>query len=78
MTVVKSIVAGLVSMALGAVLLTLGALITLAAVLSPETNWAIYFVSVALNSPLLWVIEVLFFALGFHWEFRRARLRQSK
>jgi len=77
MNLVKSILAGLVAAALGAVLLTVGASIFFS-VAFYDITVAFDPISVVRNSPVVWALEALFFALGFHWEFRRARVRQSK
>jgi ABC-type Na+ efflux pump permease subunit len=79
MVLLKSILAGLVFLAGAAILLLLGTIVYFATVLAPEAGTAIAFdpVSIAKSSPLLWVLAVLVFLLGFSWECRRAKARQA-
>jgi hypothetical protein len=75
----KSILAGLVFLVGAAILLLLGAIVFFATVLAPEAGTAVGFdpVSFAKSSPLIWMLAVLVFLLGFSWEYRRAKARQA-
>ena len=44
----------------------------------PGTSVGIDIVSVARHSPLVWILAVFAFSLGFYWEYRRLKLRQAK
>jgi len=72
MVLLKSILAGLVFL-VGA------AIVFFTAVLAPEPGTAISFdpVSIAKSSPLIWMLAVLVFFLGFSWEYRRVKARQA-
>jgi uncharacterized protein (DUF58 family) len=78
MVLVKSILAGLFSLIAGAMLLLLIIVASLTARTSPETTVGIDIVSVTRHSPLIWIFAVLVFSLGFHWEYRRLKLRPAK
>jgi uncharacterized BrkB/YihY/UPF0761 family membrane protein len=79
MILLKSLLAGLVFLVGAAILLLLGTLIFFATVLAPEEGEAVGIdpVSVARSSPMIWVLAVLVFVLGFFWEYRRVKARQA-
>jgi hypothetical protein len=78
MLFVKSILVGLLSLIVGAILLLLIIVVSLTARTSPGTTVGIDIASFARSSPLIWIFSVLVFSLGFHWEYRRLKLRQAK
>ncbi len=74
MILIKSIFAGLVFL-LGAAFLSLvGVMIAFAVFVEREegTEVGIDPISVVRNAPILWVVALVVFLLGFFWEFRRA------
>jgi len=80
MNVVKSLLFGLLSIIAVEILL----LVTIAIILAlgiqtsaGRTAVGIDVVSLAKSSPLIWILTVLAFALGVHWEHRRLKLRQA-
>jgi len=78
MIFVKSILAGLVSLIAVGILLLISMVVTLIPLTSPGTTVGIDIVSMARSSPLIWILAVLAFSLGFHWKYRRLKLRQAK
>jgi hypothetical protein len=76
--ILKSILVGVFSLIAGGILLLLIIMVSLAAPTSPGTAVGIDIVSVARSSPLIWIFAVMVFSLGFHWEYRRLKLRQAK
>jgi len=78
MNFLKSTLVGLASLIAGGILLLLIMGASLTARTSPGTTVGIDVVSVARSSPLIWLFAALVFSLGFHWEYRRLRLRQAK
>jgi hypothetical protein len=78
MILVKSVLAGLFLLIGVGILLLLSTVITLTALTSRGTTVGIDVVSVARSSPLIWILAVLTFALGFHWKCRRLKVRQAK
>jgi hypothetical protein len=78
MIFVKRTLAGLFSLiAVGIVLLfSTGLILNILA--PPGTSVGIDIVSVARHSPLVWILAVFAFSLGFYWEYRRLKLRQAK
>jgi hypothetical protein len=80
MNVVKSLLFGMLSLiAVGILpLVTIATILTLGIQTSAgRTAIGIDVVSFAKSSPLVWILTVLAFALGFHWEHRRLKLRQA-
>jgi hypothetical protein len=80
MNVFKSLLFGLLSLIAGEILLlvTIATILTLGIQASAgRTAVGIDVVSFAKSSPLVWILAVLAFALGFHWEHRRLKLRQA-
>ena len=79
MVLLKSILAGLVFLVGAAILLLLGTIVYFTAVLAPEPGTTVAFdpVSIAKSSPLIWMLAVLVFLLGFSWEYRRVKARQA-
>ncbi len=79
MIFVKSVLAGLVSLTLAAILLPSSLLIAFMLLHPPQsgTTASIDVVSVARHLHA-WIIGVLAFALGFGWEYRRVRERKSR
>jgi hypothetical protein len=45
---------------------------------SQGTAAVVSYVSFAISSPLIWILAVLTFALGFQWKYRRLKLRQAR
>jgi hypothetical protein len=78
MVLVKSILAGLFSLIAVEILLLVGIVVTLMPRAAPGTAVGIDIVSLPRASPLIWILAVLAFALGFHWEYRRLKSRQAK
>lgn len=76
MVFAKSILAGLSSLIAVEILLLLT--VSVATITPPGTQVGIDIVSFARSSPLIWILAVLAFALGFHWENRLLKLRQAK
>ena len=74
----KSILAGLLSLIAVGVLLLFSMGVVLSIQAPPGTCVGIDIVVVARHSPLLWILAVLAFSLGFHWESRRLKTRQAK
>ena len=75
MILVKSILAGLVALILTAIVLLVGAVVVLMVRFKPRHGQTIGIdpVGIVVSFPLLWIIAVIAFALGFYWEYRRAR-----
>jgi len=44
----------------------------------PGTQVGFDSVSVVRSSPLVWILAILAFTLGFYWKYRRLKLRQAK
>jgi len=61
------------------ILLFLGDMVFLTIFLAPGKGEAVGIdpVSMVRSSPILWVLALLFFLLGFSWEYRRVRSRQA-
>jgi hypothetical protein len=78
MVFVKSVLAGLFSLIAVGILLLFTAGLILNILAPPGTSVGIDIVSVARHSPLVWILAVLAFALGFDWEYRRLKSRQAK
>ena len=78
MIYLKSTLVALFSLIAGGILLLLVMLASLTPWMRDGATVGIDIVSVARSSPLIWIFAVLVFLLGFHWEFRRLRLRQAK
>jgi hypothetical protein len=78
MVFVRSILAGFISSMLVGILLLLGMVVALIPLSAPGTTVGIDIVSVVRHSPLIWILAVLAFSLGFHWEYRRLKSRQAK
>jgi H+/Cl- antiporter ClcA len=78
MVFVKSILAGLLSLIALGILLFVSVGIILNILAPPGTAVGIDIVSVARHSPPFWILAVLAFSLGFHWEYRQLKLRQAK
>jgi len=76
MVFVKSILAGLLCLIAVEVLLLVT--ISVATITPPGTTVGIDVVSVARHSFPVWILAVLAFSLGFHWEYRRLNLRRAK
>ena len=76
MVFVKSTLAGLLCLIAveALLLLTTG----VATTTPPGTGVGIDVVSLPRASPLYWMLAALAFLLGFHWEYRRLKLRQGK
>jgi len=76
MIYVKSVLAGLVALAVSVYLLPIGFIIFFFFRPPPESEgggevaWDL--VSLFANYPIAWIVVVAIFALGFSWEFRRA------
>jgi len=77
-TYLKSALVALFSLIAGGILLLLIMLASLTPWMRTGATVGLDVVSVARSSPLIWAFVVLVFSLGFHWEFRRLRLRQAK
>jgi len=76
---VKSILVGLILLIAVEILLLLCTVAPLIALMSRGTISGIGInVSLARSSPLIWILAVFAFSLGFHWEYRRLKLRQAK
>ena len=75
MDFVRSILVGL-SLLIGAAILLL-VIIVVTTFSPPGTAVGFDLVSMARHSPSLWILAVLAFSLGFHWEYRRLKLRQA-
>jgi hypothetical protein len=78
MVFVKSILAGLFSLIAAGILLLFSTGLILNILAPAGTQVGIDIVSVARHSPLVWVLAVFAFSLGFYWEYRRLKLRQGK
>jgi len=74
---VKSILAGLLSLVLIAILLLVVLIVRLP---KPEagTQIGIDPVSIFKSSPLYGIAVIIVFALGFYWEYRRLRSREAR
>jgi hypothetical protein len=79
MNFVKSMLSGLLSLIAVEILLLVTVAITFALSIRTPKGAAIGIdvVSFAKSSPLIWILAVLAFALGFHWKYRRLKLRQA-
>ncbi len=79
MIFLKSLLAGLLFLVAAAIVLLLGAIVFLATVTAPGEGetMAIDVVSVTRSSPLIWILAVLAFLLGFSWEYRRVKARKA-
>ena len=79
MVFLKSILAGLFFLVGAAILLLLGTIVFFMTVFAPEEGTTVAFdpVSMAKSSPLIWMLAVLVFLLGFSWEYRRVKARQA-
>ncbi|MBZ5670467.1 MAG: hypothetical protein LAO04_12145 [Acidobacteriia bacterium] len=80
MIFLRSILAGLLLLVGAAILLLLGTIIISAIAFPPERGTAIGFdpVSMVKYSSLIQVLVVLFFFLGFSWEYRRVSARRTR
>jgi len=78
MIYLKSTLVALFSLIAGGILLLLVMLASLTPWMRDGATVGIDVVSVTRHSLLIWIFAVLAFSLGFHWEFRRLRLRQAK
>jgi uncharacterized BrkB/YihY/UPF0761 family membrane protein len=79
MKFLKSLLVGLVAALMAAILLLLGGMAAVAVIPHPEgTAIAIDPIAVAKSSPALWVLAIVVFALGFLWDYRRAKPRLPK
>jgi len=80
MILVKSALFGLLSLVAVEILLlvTVGTVATVSIQTSEETAVGIDIVSFARSSPLIWILAALAFAHGFHWKYRRLKLRQAR
>ena len=79
MNFVKGILYGLLSFIAVEILLFVAIVITFTVGIQRPTGTVvgIDIVSFTKSSPLTWILAVLAFALGFHWKYRRLRLRQA-
>jgi len=74
MILIKSIFAGLVLLIVTAVFSLVAAIIAFTVFVERQEGTAVGIdpISVMRNAPILWVVGLVVFLLGFFWEFRRA------
>lgn len=77
MIFVKSVLTGLFSLIAVGILLLISIWVSLIPQMSPGTAVGIDIVSFVRSFPITWILVVLAFALGFHWKYRRLKLRQG-
>lgn len=77
MIYLKSILVGLCFLAASAILLPLGFVVFSSIFAAPRNGEEFGFdpVSMVKSSPVLWILAVLFFSLGYAWEYRRVTSR---
>ena len=73
MSYLKCIFAGLCFLVVSAILLVLGTIAFFAIFVHAPKGQSIGFdpVSIVKSFPILWILAVLFFSLGFMWEYMR-------
>ena len=79
MILVKSLLVGLVAAFLAEIFLLVGGIVAIAVLSHPGVETvAIDPISVFKSSPALWALALVAFALGFLWEYTRAKRRLTK